>query len=218
MFERDFIMRMIRQLAQVLSQILNYKKSGQWKNAQMVIDVACKQLLGLNPEIVERLNADALSDLFTYNNETDYEKCLTLAILLTEQAEIYKNTNQTEDKIFSLYSKGFHLYKAAFKDQQLHSENNIAYAVLCCDMLTEYKLQTNLQLELFSFYKQFNYFAKAENMLYQLINQNEEDAREHAIKFYKNLLKCDDKTLVKGNLPRNEVLEGLERIDKESRA
>ena len=47
MFERDFIMRMIKQLAQVLGKIINYKKEGQWENAQMVIDVASKQLLGI---------------------------------------------------------------------------------------------------------------------------------------------------------------------------
>ena len=212
MFERDFIMRMIKQMAHVLQQILNYKKRGQWENAQMVIDVASKQLLNLNIEVIERLEADALIEMFTYNSETEVEKCLTLATLLVEQAEIFENTGQADLKIFELYLKSFQLFNTASNDLQLLKGNYLNYAVHCCDKLSEYKIETDLMLQIVKFYKQYNFFAKAENVLYQLLDQNEKDAKEYAINFYKHLLKCDDQTLIKGDLPRDEVIEGLIKL------
>ena len=212
MFERDFMMRMIKQMAHVLKQILNYKKRGQWENAQMVIDVASKQLLNLNIEVIERLEADALIEMFTYNGETEVEKCLTLATLLVEQAEIFENTGQADLKIFELYLKSFQLFNTASNDLQLLKGNYLNYAVHCCDKLSEYKIETDLMLQIVKFYKQYNFFAKAENVLYQLLDQNEKDAKEYAINFYKHLLKCDDQTLIKGDLPRDEVIEGLIKL------
>ncbi len=214
MFERDFIMRMIRQLAQVLERLLNYKKKGQWENAQMVIDVAGKQLLGINSDIIERLEPDALIDMFTYNGEIDYEKCLTLAVLLTEQAEVYKNIGKEDVKIFQIYLKSFKLFNCVFDERQVQNENYLSYAELCCDKLLEYKIDAHLLLQIFKFYNQHHLFAKAENVLYQLIDQNEKDATNHAINFYKHLLNCDDQTLVNGNLPRDEVIEGLDKLTR----
>jgi hypothetical protein len=214
MFERDFIMRMIKQLAQVLRQILNYKKEGQWENVQMVIDVTSKQLLGLNPDVIEKLNADALITMFTYNGITDYEKCLTLATLLTEQAEVYEHTGQAEDKIFGLYFKSFELFYTAFKGPRTNNENYLNYAIVCCDKLLDYQLETDQLLRIFTFYNQNQHFAKAENVLYLLLDRNKKEAKDHAINFYNQLLKCDDLTLKKGNLPRDEVVEGLNKLTR----
>ncbi|KAA3614964.1 MAG: hypothetical protein D8M58_10960 [Calditrichaeota bacterium] len=214
MFERDFILRMIKQLAQVIGQVLNYKKKGQWENAQMVVDVATKQLLGINPEIVERLDADALIELFTYDGETDYDKCMTLAVLLTEQGEIFEHRGQDTDKIFRQYFQGFHLFEIVFQEQQKYKTDYVTYALFCCEKLTEFKIAPELLFRIFKFYKNHNYFAKAENILFLLLEQNENDAKKHAINFYKQLLSCDDKLLNKGELPRDEVIEGLEKLTK----
>jgi Family of unknown function (DUF6483) len=212
MFKNDFIMRMIKQLANVLKKVINYKKSGQWEKAQMVIDVSVKQLLGLNPILLDKLDGNALVDLFSYDDEIDHQKCATLAVLLTEQAGIYENTMQSENKIFRLYQNSFSLYGAAFTDRQLHEENYLNYAVHCCDKLLEFQLETSLLLEIFNFYKELKFFSKAENVLYQLLEQNENEAKEHALKFYNQLLAQDDQVLQKGDLPREEVLEGLDKF------
>jgi len=212
MFERDFILRMIKQLAQALRQILNYKKEGQWQNAQMVIDVSIKQLLSLNPIIIDKLDADALVGLFTYDDEIDHKKCLTLASLLTEQASVFENTNQSAEKIFRLYQIGFQLYKTAFIDENLIDQAYLNYALHCCDKLTEFDIETDLLIQIFQFFNQHNSFANAENILFQLLKQNEEQAKKHALKFYTKLLKHDDKILMDGNLPRDEVIEGLAKF------
>jgi uncharacterized protein DUF6483 len=212
MFKNDFIMRMIRQLAEVLKRIINYKKEGQWENAQMVIDVSIKQLLGLNPILLDKLDGNALVDLFCYDDEIDHQKCVTLAALLTEQASIFENTNQPEDKIFRYYRNSFQLFSAAFNDKQLRKENYMNYAKHCCEKLLDFNIGTNLLLDIFNFYKEYNFFSKAENVLYQLLTQNENEAKEHALKFYHQLLTQDDQVLQKGDLPRDEVLDGLNKF------
>ncbi len=52
----------------------------------------------------------------------------------------------------------------------------------------------------------------AEDLLFQAIDENDPDAPEAAIQFYKDLNKLDDRTLESANFSRQEILDGLRHI------
>lgn len=214
MIERDFIKRIIQQLAQVLAQILLHKKSSNWEQVQMALDVAGKQMLGLNPDLRDNLDSETLIKLFSYNDKFDHEKCLVLAVILTESAINLAKMQADESSIFNAYKKGFTLYETAFQNRDLLNKEYKGYFELCVDGLLEFKLDQNTLIRIFSFYKIHNLFARAEDILsIILINATSENiilAKE----FYQSLLKLDDKQLNKGNLPRDEIIEGLNRLHK----
>ena len=211
MFERDFIKRLIQQFAEVVSRILLYKSKNDWQQVQMIIDVSGKQLLGLNPDLVKSMDGEELIRLFTIKEETDYEKCLIMAVLLYEQAVVNKNTQKLERDIFNAYLKSFLLFKTAFKNNELKLEKDLAKAFECCEHLLSFELNDAVMFEIFSFYKLEKQFAKAEDVLFMLLEKNRNEAKVTALRFYNDLLKFDDAELKKGNLPREEVLEGLKK-------
>jgi hypothetical protein len=83
MIERDYIMRMIAQLAAVMARILFAKNAQNYPEALQIAEAAYGQLLGLNGELVEKMEASTLALLLG-----EKEKIKTLAALLREEGEI----------------------------------------------------------------------------------------------------------------------------------
>ena len=216
MIERDFIKRLIQQLAQVLAEILFYKKKKDWQKVQMIIDVAGKQLLGLNPELRDDLDAATLIELFTYDENTDTEKCLTLAMLLVEQAVLLKNTLNDENLVLNTLEKAAIIFSVAFENKELITKDNSNSVEFCCDELLEYKIENPLLLKILDLYQATGKLSKAEDVLFRLKDNNYENTFSVAQRFYKTVLQMDEKTLKKGNLPREEILEGIKHFQNMS--
>jgi len=83
MIERDYLMRMIAQLSAVIARILFAKNAQNYAEALQLAQNAYDQLLGLNGELVEQMDAATLSMLLG-----EKEKIKALAALLREEGEI----------------------------------------------------------------------------------------------------------------------------------
>ena len=213
MFERDYIKRLIQQFAQVVEKIILHKKQQDWPQVQMVIDVSAKQLLGLNPDLIESMDSKALISMFKISNEMDYEKCFILGRLLQEQAFIYENTKENENKIYKTYLKSYNLFSKAIENDELRNKENIKTILGCCNSLQQFRLEDNILLNIFNFYRDESHYAEAENILFLLLKSDAENIRSLAREFYSGLLLLKDFELNKANLPREEVLEGLKNLD-----
>jgi len=77
--------------------------------------------------------------------------------------------------------------------------------------LEYYELENRIILLTYKYYSQIGLFGKAEDKLYQLLENNYEIIEE-INNFYKMLLKKDDTELENGNLTRNEIIEAMEKI------
>jgi hypothetical protein len=214
MFERDYIKRLIQQFAEVVARIVLYKSKKDWQQVQMIIDVSGKQLLGLNPNLIESMDGKELIRLFTFKEQIDHEKCLIMAVLLFEQSIVNSNTSKPESEIYKTYLKSFLLFRTAFKNSEFKSKIDLKRAFECCENLLTFELEDSVLFEIFSFYKEEKEFAKAEDVLFTLLEKNRNDGKQTALQFYTELLKYDDAALEKGNLPREEVLEGLKRAEQ----
>jgi len=213
MFERDYIKRLIQQFAEVVEKIVLFKKRQDWQQVQMVIDVSAKQLLGLNPDLIDNMDSSSLTSMFQISDETDFEKCYILGRLLMEQAFIYENTKTDEHKVYKTYQKSFDLLIKALEGNEIRNKENIQAVVNCCDSLLQYKLDDNSLIKIYNFYKNEAFFADAENIVLLLLKEKTAGSRELARNYYNELLLLSDADLEKGNLPRDEVLEGLEKLN-----
>jgi hypothetical protein len=61
MIERDYIMRMIAQLAAVLARILGAKNAKNYAEALQIAQSSYEQLLGLNGELVGKMDPPTLA-------------------------------------------------------------------------------------------------------------------------------------------------------------
>lgn len=83
MIERDYLMRMIAQLSAVIARILFAKSAQNYVEALQLAQNAYGQLLGLNGELVEQMDAATLALLLG-----EKEKIKALATLLREEGDI----------------------------------------------------------------------------------------------------------------------------------
>ena len=70
------------------------------------------------------------------------------------------------------------------------------------------------KVQLFKSFKANGFFAKAEDILFDLLKEtnNKKDILDMGFLFYNELLKLDNEKLINGNLPRDEVLQSLEEL------
>jgi hypothetical protein len=155
MIQRDYIMRMIEQLAIVLKKILHLKQEGKIDEAETEISNIGKTLLGLDIDFLNK---------FTEYRQNDFFKKITF---LT-------------------------------------------------DKLIEYEMPARLQYKLMQYYEMIGDYAEAENILFHLIDNGGIEIVKEGLQFYNRLLAKTDDELKKGNLPRNEIEEGLLALKKKT--
>ena len=101
MLTEDYIMRMISQALAVIMIALGLKKSQKYKEALQTFDQALESLLGLNANLVNRLEDSGLLDRLTFMDTLDIERTIVLADIYREESEIHDALGQLENSLFT---------------------------------------------------------------------------------------------------------------------
>ena len=212
MIERDYLMRMIDLLVKALAQILLHKKTYDYPMALKEIDSSCKSLLGMNREFIRNFSDVQLIELFERDIEASGVKCYVLGMLLNQEAEILQlQGNQSEG--LALSTKSLSLLLSSFLNSGAPVESDhTALIEETMGRLGGCELPPHIKEKIFVYEEFAGRFDKAEDLLYELL---ESDVRYIVIgrQFYQRLLGKSDADLLSGNLPREEVQDGLLRLD-----
>ena len=65
---------------------------------------------------------------------------------------------------------------------------------------------------MYKYYERMGLYGKAEDKLYELKENNYLNITNMIKIFYEKILEKDDETLEKGNLPRSEILEEMDKL------
>ncbi len=218
MIRSDYIMRMIEQLSRVLVQIVFHKKNGEYEQAVVQINSTLKSLVGLDPEIIKALPAEEIIRLLHIGDQLEAGKCLVIGRLLKEQAEISQISDPTDLSISELYEKSLSLYLEAILSIQDFKETGYLQDVTeLISVLDGYSLNQSVKFKLFRYYEWSGEYAKADNLLFELIEADYPEIKSIGIAFYQRLQRKSDADLVLGGLPRLEVEEGLREISNDKK-
>ena len=124
MIGRDYIMRMVEQLSQVLVQIAFQKKNKNFDAAQIETNTALKRITGIEPQIINSLSADGIITLLKIGDRFEWGRGFVIARLLKERAEIGELLEEEPEDCRALYHKSLHLYlESALVSGDLAPEN-----------------------------------------------------------------------------------------------
>ena len=210
MFREDFIMRQIRQLSQALTKLLFLKDSKQYQDALDEIQHTGKLFFGLDLNAIHTITHEELQEALRAKNAQDVEHVSLLAELLRHQGECFDYELHPEAARQS-YTLALDLYLDLFASGQ-----NTQFADLTAriDLLLEHldplTLDAETQGGVFRFFDTVGRYGDAEDLLFHLADHHPTPALfAEGVAFFERLLGKSYRYLKAGNLPYEEVKEGL---------
>jgi len=217
MLKRNLTAELVGKFNEALAKIKEYRDEEKNEEALNVIDNTLKDLFRLGFKFFNSFSDENLIDMVKTDGTINADKCIMMAKLLEEDAEILENLGNSNEA-FYIYLKSLNLFLEAFlnKDEDCDLQDFFSDIDIIIEKISNYKIPNILQEKMMNYYTKTNNYDKAENILYEILEDNNFDKSdiEKGISFYKELLTKDDEELENGNLSREEIVESLSIIKK----
>jgi hypothetical protein len=207
-------MKMIEQFSDVLAKVMGLKSADKIEETQQVLNEALHHFTGLSESTIESLSYRDLINLVSGVKEINPEKCFILAELLKEKADVYASLDDM-DKSFNLYLKSFNIYvEVMLSNNSSYMGPNHRTIDQIINIIKQFQVPYGTQKLLFHYHERIMKYDKAEDILFELLDQgtHRNIILSEGTAFYERLSKKGLEELEKGNLPIDEVLEGMEKI------
>ena len=210
MFGEDYIMRQIRQLSQALTKLLFLKDSKQYQDALDEIQHTGKLFFGLDLNAIHTITYEELQEALRAKNAQDVEHVSLLAELLRHQGECFDYELHPEAARQS-YTLALDLYLDLFASgQNTQFADLTARIALLLEHLDPLTLDAETQGAVFRFFDAVGRYSDAEDLLFHLADEHPTPALfAEGMAFFERLLGKSYRYLKAGNLPYEEVKEGL---------
>ncbi|HUZ03673.1 MAG TPA: DUF6483 family protein [Thermomicrobiaceae bacterium] len=223
MIGRDYILRLIEQLGEVVNAVLatagRLRDNGELNQADAVIDAALQRLFGLSLEATETLPSETLLALLRLNQPSSTDEPLVairitgMARLIEAAADISVDAGD-QDLADQQRIKALQLHLAVLTDEEpgFPAAANAVDPLL--EQVADHELPVPTKEQLWQHFEHVGHYAKAEDWMFHLLDDEQAggDVPDRAMFFYQRLLALGDEELERGNLPREEVLAGLEHV------
>ena len=210
MYRKDYILTMIEELAQFLGRLIFLKETSRFEAALAEIDEVSGRLFERS---IRQLDAMTPEEILTLSRGwEDVRRSFALGSILKELGDI-ASLKGDEARAGDLYGKGLgvllDIYGTGQEALPLETVDKIETLLQLADGGTIPPIVARL---LFLYQERGGFYADAEDLLFDLLQHDEPGMLDEGIAFYERLLTKDDTDLRDGNLPREEVEEGLSEL------
>ena len=216
--QRDYILRIIEQLGEVLTHVLHLRRGGSLLEARQYIEQSIGRLVGIDPEAIANRSVSELATEIRgrlashQQRQLVSDQLVVLAGLLHESAHIHDDAGDGTSALADR-TKALELYiEVLTVDEPGCVPAEAAVDVILAELDSDPPAQT--MRELIKVYESSGRFDDAENWLFHLLDTlpNDPAALSEGIAFYERLLTLNDATLAAGRLPTDETLAGLAEL------
>lgn len=211
MLTDDYLIRMINQAIAVLLTIARLKESGQFQQAQQMIEQSLEQLIGLRINLIRSLDDHNILNTLTLNGSLDYNRVLTVADFFKEEGDILAAQNKVNASHWS-YERALYFYltyeNSLDTTQQTDLEEKIVHLAKRLDG-ANYQWVTGLLLS--DYLERNGKYAQGYRVLEQISNtrENKKDAYIQRIDYLERLIFHVNHEDLKGWMSREEIMEEI---------
>jgi len=220
-FHRDYILRLVEQLAQTVGAVLTLKKARRFEEAELAISEAARNLVGLDVKTLLALPVEQIVTLFSPSGILDAGKCIVVAEILYEHSEI-KSLRGEQDLAYDARIRALSLLLEVSGRESLEripdAQRYLRQIESLTEALSDYPPVPAVQQRLVFHHERQGDFADAEDVLFELVDAGHEDIVPAGIELYQRLLAKSDDELEHGRLPREEVEDGLAQLRSRARS
>jgi len=215
MIERDYLMRIVHQLSQALTQVLFRKRAEEYDEALLELQRTGQLFLDLDPGVLHTVTYEDLYNALTERDLARVEAASLVAELFRQQGEIFARQGLPDAAAHSAHL-ALRLYLHLFvTHDELRTPDYVARIDGLLEEVDPYALPRDAQHALFQYYDALGRFAKAEDILFILACVPEAALYEEGLAFYNRLRSTSYKRLQQGGLSFPEIVEGLEAFHRQ---
>lgn len=213
MFERDYIMRMVKQFSELLAVLSGLRKDRKWDEALVETEEFMKRHAMPNRKLLHSLSIPAIIDLMTFQGLYEFEKIWVTARLFQEESKRLTDQGAADEaEICAVKSLGLFLFLHEHRrdvsddfpiDEPLRAA---AEAWKGADWPLE------ISMGLLKYYENSGEYALAEDVLFDGLERGLKGLRQEGMAFYERLIGMPDDKLRDGGLPRSEVEESFAEL------
>jgi len=216
MIEKDYIMRLIQQLVAFLSKILFNKSIKQYEQAFLHIDEALQHLLGLSLDDALTMDRSELERRLQGSEGEFAEKCYVLAELLREDGEVAELSGRPVFMVLQSFERALSLYLTAARSDTRFNDTEQQQKIhrLAGRLNEDAHFNADSSEVFFDYYFWNSEYARAENVLFRLLQEGHKELLVKGRAFYTELAETAPQQLQAGGLSREEVDEGLMSLQR----
>ncbi|MBE3557807.1 MAG: hypothetical protein IMW89_01090 [Ktedonobacteraceae bacterium] len=214
MINKDYILRLFERFGRELSIILGLRQRNRQEDALIHIDDLLLQAIGLSSRFIDTLSPEMLLAILSPMGRLNVESCLWAAFLLKNEGDIYEAMGQSKESYYRYIKALLLLLEVQLREPVADEMEITRNTADLLKKLEDFDLPHFLKNALFAYYEQQGHYSKAEDYLFEMLEDmpGDTDLVKRGIEFYMRLLKKNDFDLQSGDLPRQEVEEGLAQL------
>lgn len=168
MLTDDYIIRMINQAIDVLIRVINLKASGEYQQAQQLIEQSLEQLIGLRIDLIQSLDDQNILGTLSMNGIPDANRILLVADLFKEEGDVLASQNMVTSSIRS-YQRALYFYliyeNSTNPTDATILKGNIEFLANALEYIN-CQLETELMLS--DYFERIGYYSKGYKVLEKL--------------------------------------------------
>ncbi len=216
MLKDDWLMRIIKQSARMMGNILKNIQSGSLDSAQQQIDEALDEYVGIDSSTAEFMSPPEMMARLGTGEMAGSGKLIFLTDLLRAEAMIC-DAEEDETGAYNRRIKALDIRLELAVGRDMTNADFDATIDNLIDELDEYELPTPILEKLFGYYEKSQQYDMAADALDDLIegdHHTSENMVDAGLSFYERLLRKSDTELNVGNFSREEVKTGFDALWK----
>lgn len=215
MLKNDYMKEVENTLKVVREEVDKNIINGDINKAKERVNKELKALIGLDINTIDILSFKSIEELISKEKQYNTEKYIAFGELMQLEGEIFSKENKENEKI-GYYEKSLEgFYKAYSEDDSIDSKY-LEDAVDVVAELSNYDFSLDIDKKIFKIYEMANRFDKAEDTLFYMLRKTNNDGSIilEGMKFYNRLKERELEELIEGNLPIEEVDDGISELER----
>jgi hypothetical protein len=212
MLKNDYMKEVENTLTLVTEEVDKCIINGDIEKAKARINKELRGLAGIDIGTVDVFSFNSLEELISKDMQYNAEKFIAFSCLMKLQGQITKEEN-SRLQYYEKSLEGF--YKAYTEDD----ETNPKYLEDAADVageLSQYEYSIAMDKKILKIYELANKLDKAEDTLFYMLRKTNNDGSIilEGMKFYNRLKEQEHEKLSLGNLPIEEVQDGISELER----
>lgn len=215
MLKNDYMKELENSLRLLKMEVDQSLADGDIEKCKKLINKQLRALIGLDIETIDTLSFDTIKDILSKDNQYNAEKYIALGELLKLEGLVSEKEENIQNKLF-YYEKIVEAFFEGYEEDETINKKYLNESKEQIEELMQYEISINIEKKIFRLYELLGSFDKAEDLLFQMINETNKDKEiiEQGKAFYNRLKELPQSLLEKGNFSFEEVEDSYKELCK----